>query len=75
MEPKALNAEISSMSTDLVHCLLVIIQLIGSYAGSGLKHGAHVMVPLKPTLGVVPIDSPSEVSRVNVGCQAVFKAM
>jgi hypothetical protein len=66
---------ISVLRTHLVHSFLVIIELVGPHARSGLEHAGHVVVPLEPLLGVVPVHSPSEVARVDVRRQTVFKAM
>lgn len=46
------------MLTNLVHDLFVVVELVRTDAGSALEHRGHVVVPLKPSLRVIPIDGP-----------------
>lgn len=62
----ALTDVVPEVLGTLEHDLLVEIQLIAAGAGTGLENGAGVVVPLKASVRLVPIDSPAEVGRVDV---------
>lgn len=56
----------------LVDNLLVVVELVASDAGAGLQDGAAVVVPLQPSFGLIPVDRPAKVARVDVGSQSLL---
>ncbi|KAI6756603.1 hypothetical protein HG530_011201 [Fusarium avenaceum] len=65
--PKVLSA--------LEHDLLIVVKLVASATGTSLKNGAGIMVPLKACIGLVPVYSPAEITRVNVAGQTLLIAV
>ena len=59
----------------LKHDLLVIVELVATAAGTGLEDRASIVVPLKASIGVVPVDSPAKVAGVNITGETLFVAV
>jgi hypothetical protein len=59
----------------LEHHLFVIVELIAAATRPGLQDRAGVVVPLQAVLWLIPVDSPPEISRINVTGQALLIAM
>ena len=55
--------------------LFVVVELVGAYAGAGLQHRRHVVVPARAHFQRVPVDGPTVISGVDVSGQAVFVAV
>ena len=62
--PKVLSA--------LEHDLLVVIQLVASSTGAGLKNRAGIVVPLKAGVRFIPVHSPAKVTRVDVASESLL---
>ena len=55
--------------------LLVEVELVGANAGAGVGHRRHVVVPVRPALGVLPVRGPPVVRGVDVGRQPLLEAV
>jgi len=55
--------------------LVVEVELVGAHAHAGLSDRAHIVVPARPGLGMVPVGRPAVVGRIDVGGQPLFEAV
>jgi hypothetical protein len=55
----------------LVHDILVIVELVRSHTWTCLHDRRHVVVPFLALLWLVPVDSPTKVTRIDVGSEPV----
>lgn len=53
-------------SNRLEHDFVVVIHLVASSTNTRLKDRAGVVVPLKTSIRLVPVDAPAKISRINV---------
>ena len=70
----------SCVIIDLAHGkeghFVIVLKLIGDFGNAGLQHAGHIVVPpINALLLQAPIRRPAEISWVNIGGQAFFKAM
>jgi len=69
---RALADVVVQVLSTLVHAGLVVVELVAANARTCLENGAAVVVPLKTGVGLVPVDSPAIVGRVDVGCESLL---
>ena len=55
--------------------LVVEVELVGAHADAGLGDRAHVVIPARPFVGMVPVGRPAEIGGVDVGRQPFLEAM
>ena len=55
--------------------LVVEVELVGANADAGLTHRAHVVIPARAMLGLIPVRRPTEVGGINVGRQPVLESV
>ena len=55
--------------------LVVIVEIKGARADTGLLHDVHGVVPVEPLARPIPLRMPGEVGRIDVGGQAGIEAM
>ena len=54
---------------------IVEVELVGAHAGARLSDRAHVVIPARPLLRMIPVRRPAEVGGIDVCSESGFKSV